>query len=56
MDLDKIIYELEEVEAVFSLFSCLYEDAKIKDVSLVSLDYRDKVKEIIVEIRNELYK
>lgn len=56
MNLEKIIFELEEVESVFGLFSSLYEDAKVKDISFISLNYKDKVKEIISEMRKEIYK
>lgn len=50
MDIEKMIYELKEIKSAFSLFSCLNEEAQIKDIAIMSLVYEEKIEEIINEI------
>lgn len=54
MDLDKIIYELEEIGSVFRLFSCLSMEAQIKDVAIISLEYDEKVQNILKNIKQDM--
>ncbi len=54
MDLENIIYELESVESIFRLFSCLSMEAQIKDVAIISLDYIDKTQEIIRKLKSDI--
>lgn len=57
MDKDEIVLELEEIEAVLSIFSSLYEDShddvKVKDIALVSLNYREKIHDLCKRIMKE---
>lgn len=51
MDKDQIIFKLEQVKAIFGVFSCLNEDAKIADVAYIAAEYKDIVQYIIENIK-----
>ncbi len=51
MDKEQIIFKLEQVKAVFGVFSCLNEDAIITDIAYIATEYRDIVQYIIENIK-----
>lgn len=56
MDLDEIVFELESVESVLNIFSCLCMDAQIKDVAIISSEYQEKIQNIIKQLKAQIQK
>ena len=41
MNKEEIVFKLQQVRAIFSIFSCLNEDARITDIAYISKEYED---------------
>lgn len=55
-DLEKLLFELKEIEAVLGLFCNLNDNVNIQYVTMVSMEYHDKVQSILRQLQNEIEK
>lgn len=51
MNKEEIVFKLQQVRAIFSIFSCLNEDARITDIAYISKECEDIVQYIIENIK-----
>lgn len=51
MEIAKLINDLEEIQAILSLFSNLEESASIKDVAIIAMSYNERLDLILKNLR-----
>lgn len=52
--LEQVLFEMEEVKALLKVFSCLEMGVDCKSISLISLTYYEKLKEIISKLEKAI--
>ena len=51
MEMEKLINDLEEIQAILSLLSNLEESASIKDVAIIAMNYNERLDLILKNLR-----
>lgn len=53
-ELDEIYYELQGINAILWLFSCIGEDIDVKYIAVVACHYHDQMESILKDIAKHL--
>lgn len=56
LDLEKLLFELTEIEAVLGLLSNLNDNVVVRYITMVSMEYYEKVQTILKHLQNAIEK
>lgn len=56
LDLEKLFFELKEIEAVLGLFCNLNDSVEIQYISMVSMEYHNKVQTTLRQLQKTIEK
>lgn len=56
LDLEKLFFELKEIEAVLGLFCNLNDSVEIQYISMVSMEYHNKVQTTLRQLQKAIEK